>query len=54
MPAQGTWSLLYVVAALTVVGALGQEGSVIRMPAIPMLFYLVAAGALTLAIATFS
>jgi lactate permease len=39
-------AVVNVVAALTVVGALGREGNVIRRTAIPMLFYLVAAGGL--------
>ena len=39
-------AVVNVVAALTVVGALGQEGNVIRRTAIPMLFYLVTAGGL--------
>jgi lactate permease len=45
-------AVVNVVAALTVVGALGQEGSVIRKTAIPMTFYLISAGALALAVAT--
>ena len=47
-------AVVNVVAALTVVGALGQEGNVIRTTAIPMLFYLVAAGGLAGAIVALS
>ena len=39
-------AVVNVVAALTVVGGLGEEGNVIRRTAIPMLFYLVTAGGL--------
>ncbi len=39
-------AVVNVVAALTVVGSLGEEGNVIRKTGIPMLFYLTVAGAL--------
>ena len=43
-------AVVNVVAALTVVGAIGQEGRVIRMTAIPMAFYVVIAGLVAFAV----
>lgn len=44
-------SVLNVVAAASVVGLLGKEGSIIRFTFVPMLFYCLTAGALSLAVA---
>jgi len=47
-------AVVNVVAALTVVGALGKEGDVIRRTAVPMAFYLAAAGVLAMLVALLS
>jgi lactate permease len=47
-------AVVNVVAALTVVGALGEEGGVIRRTAIPMAFYLAVAGIVAQAVTLFS
>ncbi len=47
-------SVLNVVAAAAVVGLSRQEGAIIRLTLVPMLFYCLAAGTLALLVATFS